>query len=82
MAAAPFGETLVRFTPAELAERWRVSQRTLGRWRAIGIGPAWMKLNGRVRYAEEDVQAFEKQGRRGRALEAVVRLARQRRLTP
>ena len=45
---------------AELAERWRVSTRTLDRWRDLGKGPAWLKLNGRVRYREEDVLAFER----------------------
>ena len=47
-------------TQAELAERWRVSTRTLDRWREAGKGPAWMKLNGRVLYRTEDVLAFER----------------------
>ena len=45
---------------AELAERWRVSPRTLERWRGAGTGPAWMRLNGRVLYRFEDVIAFER----------------------
>jgi predicted site-specific integrase-resolvase len=51
---------LRHLTETELAERWRVSQRTLDRWRALGKGPAWLTLNGRVRYREEDVVAFER----------------------
>jgi len=47
-------------TQAELAERWRVSERTLHRWRMLGKVPAWLMLNGRVRYREEDVNAFER----------------------
>ena len=47
-------------TQAELAERWRVSERTLMRWRTLGKGPAWRKLNDRVRYRAEDVDAFER----------------------
>jgi predicted site-specific integrase-resolvase len=47
-------------TQAELASRWQVSERTLDRWRALGTGPAWMKLNGRVRYRVEDVLEFER----------------------
>ena len=46
--------------PYELALRLRVSLRTLERWRAAGTGPAWMKLNGRIRYRLEDVDAFER----------------------
>lgn len=46
-------------TQADLAERWRVSTRTLDRWREQGRGPAWMKLNGRILYRTEDVLAFE-----------------------
>ena len=51
---------LHHLTQAELAERWQVSTRTLDRWRAEARGPAWLKLNGRVRYREEDVLAFER----------------------
>jgi hypothetical protein len=44
----------------ELAQRWRVSGRTLERWRRAGTGPAWLQLNGRVLYRVEDVLAFER----------------------
>ena len=45
---------------AELARRWRISPRTLERWRCAGTGPAWLRLNGRVLYRLEDVLAFER----------------------
>ena len=45
---------------SELAERWRVSPRTLERWRSDGTGPAWLQLNGRVVYRIEDVEGFER----------------------
>lgn len=48
-----------RITQGELAEYWRVSTRTLERWRAHGAGPAWMKLEGRVLYRRDDVAAYE-----------------------
>ncbi len=55
-----FDRTIVRhLTQNELAERWRVSPRTLERWRLEGKGPDWLKLTGRVVYREEDVAAFE-----------------------
>ena len=47
-------------TKTELAERWRVSERTLDRWRAEAKGPAWLGMNGRIRYRLEDVLDFER----------------------
>ncbi len=43
----------------ELARRWRISPRTLERWRWIGEGPAYLKLGGSVAYRLEDVLAYE-----------------------
>lgn len=48
-----------RLTQEELARHWRVTTRTLERWRACNLGPAWMKLEGRVLYRAEDILAFE-----------------------
>jgi len=44
---------------AELAERWRLSEGSLERWRCEGIGPVFLKIKGRVVYRIEDVEAFE-----------------------
>jgi hypothetical protein len=44
----------------ELAGRWRVSERTLERWRWRKIGPSYLKVGGRVVYRLVDVLAFEK----------------------
>ncbi|MDX9859294.1 MAG: helix-turn-helix domain-containing protein [Rhodospirillales bacterium] len=43
----------------ELARRWRISPRTLERWRWLGQGPRYLKIGGRVVYRLEDVEAFE-----------------------
>ena len=43
----------------ELADRWKVSPRTLERWRWLGQGPRFMKLGGRVAYRLEDVETYE-----------------------
>lgn len=43
----------------ELAARWKISPRTLERWRWTGEGPRFMKLGGRVIYRIDDVEAFE-----------------------
>ncbi len=46
-------------TQLDLARRWRVSPRTLERWRWLGQGPAYLKLGAAVAYRLEDVEAFE-----------------------
>lgn len=43
----------------ELARRWKVSPRTLERWRWEGCGPAYLKVGGRVLYRLADVEAYE-----------------------
>jgi hypothetical protein len=52
--------------PSELAERWRMSVRTLDRWRADFYGPAWLALGGRVLYRLDDVLKFEAKQHRPR----------------
>lgn len=51
---------LVLLTPVELAGRWRMSARTLERWRTDRIGPPWLRLNCRVLYRRADVLAYER----------------------
>ncbi|SFD42882.1 helix-turn-helix transcriptional regulator [Roseivivax sediminis] len=46
-------------TTRELAERWRVTCRTLERWRAEPYGPGWVTIGGAIRYRREDVLAWE-----------------------
>ena len=48
------------FSQAELAFRWRISPRTLERWRWSKTGPVFLKIGGRVIYRLEDIEAFEK----------------------
>jgi hypothetical protein len=43
----------------ELAERWRISPRTLERWRWLKIGPCFLKIGGRVAYRLADVVDYE-----------------------
>lgn len=43
----------------DLARRWGVSIRTVERWRRLGLGPPFLKLNGRVVYRLADVEQFE-----------------------
>ena len=44
---------------SELALRWRMSERTLQRWRQAGKVPRHLRLGGRVLYPIADVLAFE-----------------------
>lgn len=50
----------IYLTPKQLASRWRVDSRTLAGQRYQGIGPAYVKIGGVVRYSLEDVEAYEK----------------------
>jgi predicted site-specific integrase-resolvase len=54
-----------RLTQAEVARRWKISPRSLEKWRTVGIGPAFVKIGSRVRYREEDILTFEAEQLRG-----------------
>ena len=43
----------------ELAERWRMSEATLERWRSDRIGPVFLNIRGRVLYRHVDIEVFE-----------------------
>ena len=47
-------------TEGQLALRWKISLKTLRRWRLEGEGPIWHKLFQHVRYHEADVLEFER----------------------
>jgi hypothetical protein len=53
------GSPVHHLNQIELSRRWRISPRTLERWRWLGRGPAYLKIGGRVAYRLEDVEAFE-----------------------
>lgn len=48
-------------TERQVATRWKISLKTLRRWRLDGEGPVWHKLFHHVRYHEADVLEFERQ---------------------
>jgi predicted site-specific integrase-resolvase len=56
--------TVRHLNQIELAQRWRISPRTLERWRWLGQGPQYLKIGGRVVYRLEDVESFEAEKRR------------------
>ncbi len=57
---------------SQLAERWQLSESTIERWRAEGIGPIFLKLRGQVRYRLEDIRAFEEESMRASTSKAVA----------
>ena len=50
---------IIHFNQRNLAKRWDVSEATLERWRTEGIGPMFLKLQGRVLYRLVDIEDFE-----------------------
>jgi hypothetical protein len=50
-------------TQAELARRWRISPRTLERWRWKKTGPCYTKLGCKVAYGITDVLEYERRRR-------------------
>lgn len=56
----------VHLTPSEVASRYQVTERTLEKWRAAGVGPDWIPLGrNTIRYRLSDVLAYEEARRRG-----------------
>jgi hypothetical protein len=54
----PITNTIL-FTPRDLADRWKISPKTLERWRMQGIGPAYYKIGGRVLYGLDQIEDHE-----------------------
>ena len=51
--------SLTHLHQVDLSRRWKLSPRTLERWRWLGIGPVYLKISGRVVYRLSDIEAFE-----------------------
>lgn len=47
----------------QVVHRWKISAKTLRRWRASGEGLRWHKLFNLVRYHKADVLEFERRER-------------------
>lgn len=48
----------------ELSKMWDMPESTLRYWRCAGIGPAYVKLGGRVKYDLADVEAYVRANKR------------------
>jgi hypothetical protein len=64
-----------KLNQTELSRRWKISARTLERWRWLDQGPAYLKIGGRVAYRMEDIEAFEQARRRGPGVTSVAPVA-------
>jgi hypothetical protein len=58
-AATNTSSDIKHLNQIDLARRWRISPRTLERWRWLRQGPAYLKVGGHVVYRLEDVEAYE-----------------------
>lgn len=47
----------------KLAVRWSISRRTLQRWRHLGVGPSFIRLQRRIVYPLAEVESFENANR-------------------
>jgi hypothetical protein len=59
MSHLPTNGPVLHFNQVDLSRRWKISPRTLERWRWLKQGPDYLKIGGRVVYRLEDVEAFE-----------------------
>jgi hypothetical protein len=61
---------MILFTREEAAARFKLSPRTLEKWALKGKGPEYCKLNGSVRYTEDQLEAWIDSCRRKSTTEA------------
>jgi hypothetical protein len=57
--AIPCPPRLEHLNQIELSRRWRISHRTLERWRWLGEGPTYLKIGGRIVYRLADIETYE-----------------------
>ena len=48
-------------TTKELAERWKISERSVERWRTRGTGPPWFKCGKKPLYGLTRVEEHERE---------------------
>lgn len=65
-------EQVKHLNQRQLADRWDISEATLERWRSDGIGPVFLKLQGRVLYRAGDVETFETESLRKSTSERAI----------
>lgn len=66
------GRIPVLVSPKRAAEILGRPEGTLRYWRSIGVGPPWIKLEGRVLYDEADLIEYIQRSRRSPSVRAYV----------
>jgi hypothetical protein len=66
MATRSAGESIVKerrayLTLAEVAERYRTTERTVRHWRLCGHGPRGVKIGKRVLYPLSEIECFDRE---------------------
>jgi hypothetical protein len=51
----------VLFTADELALRWKIHVDSLARYRSNGKGPAFVRVEGSIRYRLDDIENYERE---------------------
>jgi DNA-binding transcriptional MerR regulator len=59
-------------TTKSVAEMLAVPEGTIRYWRKIGVGPLWIKMEGSIRYAEDDVLRYIELNRRTPSVRAYM----------
>jgi predicted site-specific integrase-resolvase len=59
-------------TTACVSQVLSIPEGTLRYWRKVGLGPAWVKLEGSIRYVEEDVLEYIRRNRRTPSVRAYM----------
>jgi DNA-binding transcriptional MerR regulator len=59
-------------TTKSVSEMLSVPEGSIRYWRKVGLGPRWVKLEGSIRYAEEDVLRYIEQNRRTPSVRAYM----------
>lgn len=54
------GVPSIAMDETELATRWKLSVKTVRRWRQVDLGPIFCKLGSRVVYLVSEVEAYER----------------------
>jgi predicted site-specific integrase-resolvase len=70
MSAIGIGTRLL--TARAVSELLSVPEGTIRYWRNVGLGPPWIKLEGSIRYAEQDVLEYIRRNRRTPSVRAYV----------
>ena len=59
-------------TAKSVSEMLSVPDGTIRYWRKVGLGPPWIKMEGSIRYTEQDVLRYIERNRRTPSVRAYM----------